>query len=143
MGFPRGVNADTDVSVAASAVDGVVTVAVAGELAVPWAQAAYGRLVAIVDEHLTSVVALDLAGVQFCDAAGLRALLELRGHVLAAGGRLHVIAVSEPMEWLFTVTGTAPLFDGRLVPSRAGPGIAATRLEGVQPNGSGVETPTG
>ena len=70
MGFPRGDNADAGMSVAATAVDGAVTVALVGELAVPWAQAVHGRLVAIVDRHRTPVVALDLAGVDFCDAAG-------------------------------------------------------------------------
>ncbi|WP_405995890.1 ANTAR domain-containing protein [Streptomyces sp. NBC_00986] len=53
---------------------------------------------------------LDLAGVGFCDCAGLNALLSVRRTALANGKTLGVRAASAGVERLFALTDTSSLF---------------------------------
>jgi anti-sigma B factor antagonist len=51
---------------------------------------------------------LDLTGLRFCDAAGLRLFLRLHKHATAAGGSLHLAAPGRPVSRVIT---TARLSD--------------------------------
>ena len=62
---------------------------------------------------------LDLAGVGFCDCAGLNVLLSLRRTALSDGKTLGVRAVSAAVERLFTLTDTSSLFRHAPGPSPA------------------------
>lgn len=53
---------------------------------------------------------LDLAGVGFCDCAGLNVLLSVRAIALADGKTLRVRAAGAGVERLFAITGTSSLF---------------------------------
>jgi hypothetical protein len=66
---------------------------------------------------------LDLAGVQFCDCAGLSLFLRSRRQVISAGGSLHLTAPTAAVRRLIVVTG---LHD--LLPIAAGPAEVITAL---------------
>jgi anti-sigma B factor antagonist len=66
---------------------------------------------------------LDLAGVQFCDCAGLSLFLRLRRRVISGGGSLHLIAPPDSVRRLIVITG---LHD--LLPIAAGPAEVITML---------------
>ena len=46
---------------------------------------------------------LDLAGVRFCDCAGLSLFLRVRKHAAAAGGSLHLAAATKAVSRLITM----------------------------------------
>ncbi|GAA4934417.1 hypothetical protein GCM10025331_19290 [Actinoplanes utahensis] len=87
----------------------VLWAAVSGELARPLDTAAAGQLTMVLDEPV-SVVELDLSGLRFCDAAGLRLLLDLRERAIAAGRGLRLAAVSVAVRTLLSLTETAAEF---------------------------------
>lgn len=62
---------------------------------------------------------LDLAGVGFCDCAGLNVLLSVRRLALADGKTLGVRAVSAGVERLFALTDTSSLFSHAPGPTAA------------------------
>ncbi len=76
---------------------------------------------------------LDLAGVGFCDCAGLNVLLSVRAIALADGKTLRVRAAGAGVERLFALTGTSSLFGHA-------PGPAAT--DGVVAGSSHGHSPT-
>ena len=53
---------------------------------------------------------LNLAGVRFCDCAGLGLFLRLQQRTPAAGGSLHLAALSGSVRRLITVTGLSDVF---------------------------------
>lgn len=55
------------------------------------------------------VIGVDLTAVDFCDCAGLNALLTARGAALSARRDLHVTGVSPQVRRLLQLTGTAAL----------------------------------
>ncbi|MEV6508566.1 ANTAR domain-containing protein [Streptomyces sp. NPDC051642] len=63
---------------------------------------------------------LDLAGVGFCDCAGLNVLLSVRRLALADGKTLGVRAASAAVERLFALTDTSSLFSHARGPKAAG-----------------------
>lgn len=78
-----------------------VVVVVDGELDVGTAPGLRGQLtpLAAAGRHLI----LDLAGVQFCDCAGLSLFLRLQKHAIAAGGSLQLAAPIAPVRRLITL----------------------------------------
>jgi anti-sigma B factor antagonist len=83
--------------------DGVVTIAVAGELdlaTAPLIGATFHRLNSAQPLH----VHLDLSGVNFCDAAGLNAFLAADRLLRATSGRLTLIRPSPQIRRLLTIT---------------------------------------
>jgi anti-sigma B factor antagonist len=68
-------------------------VAVTGEIDISTAPGLGGHLTPLADagRHLI----LDLAGMRFCDCAGLNLFLRLHKHATAAGGSLHLAAPTE------------------------------------------------
>ncbi|MEU4426824.1 GAF and ANTAR domain-containing protein [Actinoplanes sp. NPDC024001] len=101
---------DTAVQVTVGpATEGVVSVSVTGELALPLDAAAARRLAAPLGEA-AAVLQWDLSGLRFCDLAGLRLLLDLRRQIIAGGRQMRVVAASEAVHLLLLFTETAPLF---------------------------------
>jgi anti-sigma B factor antagonist len=83
--------------------DGVITIAVAGELdlaTAPLLGATFHRLNSAQRLH----VHLDLSGVSFCDAAGLNAFLAADRLLRASSGRLTLIRPSPQIRRLLTIT---------------------------------------
>jgi anti-sigma B factor antagonist len=79
----------------------VTVVLVEGELDVGTAPRLAGQLGPLADEggHLI----LDMSGVRFCDCAGLSLFLRLAKHATAAGGSLHLAALTAPVRRLLTL----------------------------------------
>jgi anti-anti-sigma factor len=80
----------------------LTTVVVTGELDVATTRGLEEQLgpLAGTGSHLI----LDLAGVRFCDCAGLNLFLRLQQHARAAGGSLHLVAPTASVRRLITVT---------------------------------------
>jgi anti-anti-sigma factor len=76
----------------------VAIVIIDGELDVGTAPGLSGQLVPLADigRHLI----LDLAGVPFCDCAGLNLFLRLQRRTSAAGGSLHLAGLTAPVRRL-------------------------------------------
>jgi anti-sigma B factor antagonist len=81
--------------------DKVTVVVVEGELDVGTAPGLADQLGPLADEggHLI----LDMSGVRFCDCAGLSLFLRLKRHADAAGGALHLAALTAPVRRLVTL----------------------------------------
>jgi len=67
---------------------------------------------------LVGDVDVDLDGVTFMDAAGLRCLLRLRDHLLANGSAVRVVAASPAVQWLLEITAATAAVQG---PDRSSP----------------------
>jgi anti-anti-sigma factor len=90
-------------------VDGVQLVSVRGELDLASAPALAERLSAAVE---SVPVEVDLAGVGFIDARGLRVLVAAHAQGNGAGGPgLRLVRASEPTRRLFELVGLARLLD--------------------------------
>lgn len=50
-------------------------------------------------------VRLDLSGVEFVDSSGLRVLIDAHRRLVAAGGGLRLVALSEPVRRLLEISG--------------------------------------
>jgi anti-sigma B factor antagonist len=74
-----------------------------GELDVGTAPGLAAELIPLADagRHLV----LDLAGLEFCDCAGLSLFLRLDKHAAAAGGSLYLAALSAQVSRLITMAG--------------------------------------
>jgi len=79
-------------------------------------------LAAEVCDRAAAVVELDLAGVSFCDCAGLNVLLRMREYAAAHGRGLRIRAVSRRVARLMDLTDTSELLRGDLDGRRAGVG---------------------
>jgi anti-sigma B factor antagonist len=66
-------------------------------------------LLALADEGLTHIVA-DFAGVRFCDAAGLGALVAVNNRVTESGGTLRLIGVRPAQRRILQITRLDRLF---------------------------------
>lgn len=97
----------------------LVFIILGGELDVATAPGLARRLAPLAETG--SHLLLDLAGVHFCDCAGLSLFLRLRGQVISAGGSLHLTALTAAVRRLIVVTG---LHD--LLPIAAGPAEVIT-----------------
>ncbi|MBW8486560.1 STAS domain-containing protein [Actinomadura parmotrematis] len=84
--------------------------AVAGEIDLSTADALRDRLIALHDAGHRRLV-VDFAGVAFCDAAGLGALVAARNHVTGRGGDIRLARLRPAQERLVRLTGLHALFD--------------------------------
>ena len=87
----------------APAQDGVITIAVAGELDLATAPL-IGATLRRLDSAQPLHVHLDLTGVSFCDAAGLNAFLAADRLLRATSGRLTLIRPSPQIRRVLTIT---------------------------------------
>jgi anti-sigma B factor antagonist len=85
--------------------DNVAVVVVEGELDVGTGPGLADRLGPLADQgrHLI----LDMSGVRFCDCAGLSLFLRLEKQAAAAGGSLHLAALTAPVSRLITLARLA------------------------------------
>jgi anti-anti-sigma factor len=58
-----------------------------------------------------NVVLIDLQNVTFMDSSGLAALASVRKNVLAAGGKLFLCSISDPVKILLELTSTDQVFE--------------------------------
>jgi anti-sigma B factor antagonist len=89
-----------------------IVVVVDGELDVDTAPGLSAQLMplATAGRHLI----LDLAGLQFCDCAGLSLFLRLQRYAIAAGGSLHLASLTAQLRRLITIarlTDVLPIAD--------------------------------
>ncbi|TDC96516.1 anti-sigma factor antagonist [Actinomadura sp. 7K507] len=88
---------------------GAAVVAVTGELDLRTADALRARLVEVHASGPRRLVA-DFAGVPFCDAAGLGALVAARNQIAASGGEIVLAGVRPAQLRLLRITGLHRLF---------------------------------
>ncbi len=88
---------------------GGAAVEIGGELDVATADAAYGYVREIIDRCGGPVV-VNLAGVRFCDARGLHALVRMSHHANRADCRFRVISPSPRLTQLMQITGLGETF---------------------------------
>jgi anti-anti-sigma factor len=95
-------------------------VVVDGELDVGTAPGLSGQLTPLAEAGRDLI--LDLAGLRFCDCAGLNLFLRAQKHATAAGGSLHLVAVTKQVSRLIAM---ARLSDVLQVTATAADAIAA------------------
>jgi anti-anti-sigma factor len=87
---------------------GVLTLTLTGDLAFTTVGTARTQLAALLDRSSAPEVRVDLSLLGFCDAAGLRLLLEVTSRAAEVGVTVRVVAASAPVDWLLTLTELAP-----------------------------------
>lgn len=97
-----------DVEIVRTSGDAIL-VAVRGELDLQTADRLRARLIGLQSVGYR-VVVIDLAGVPFCDAAGLGALVAAHNRALAAGGEVRLARVRPAQRRLLRVTGLDKVF---------------------------------
>ncbi|MCZ4124603.1 STAS domain-containing protein [Streptomyces sp. H39-S7] len=80
----------------------------AGDLDLHTAPVLYPTVEDVLGSHPT--VIMDLTGITFCDSSGLNALIRLRRRAQEAGGDLILVAPSQQMLRLLSITGAARIF---------------------------------
>jgi len=83
---------------------GRATVTFAGELDTASADQACEYVRGVIDAHGGQVL-LDVAGLSFCDARGLGALVRMSGHAGQAGSSLHLVAPPPRLMKIIRITG--------------------------------------
>lgn len=79
-------------------------VRLSGELDLFTAELLAARLAPLLDADVDRV-AVDMSGVAFCDSSGLNTLLILRRNLKATGRGLKIVAASEQVARLLSLTG--------------------------------------
>ena len=92
-----------------SAADGSVTVNARGELDIATSDQAYAYLRDVMDSH-RGPLTVNLAGLTFCDAAGLGALARLSRHARQAGRELKLAAARPSLLKIMRITGMDQTF---------------------------------
>ncbi|MFI6520801.1 STAS domain-containing protein [Spirillospora sp. NPDC050679] len=95
--------------------------AVTGEIDLRTADVLRARLIELHDAGFRTLV-VDFAGVPFCDATGLGALVAVHNHLSERGGRIRLSRVRPAQLRLLRITGLHRLF-----PIEGGPGGAPGR----------------
>jgi anti-anti-sigma factor len=98
------------------ATDGKATVQVRGELDIATADQAYAYLRDVVDSQQGSVT-MNLAGLTFCDAAGLGVLARVAGHARRSGRSLKLTAARPSLLRIMHITGLDETFPEVRTPS--------------------------
>jgi anti-sigma B factor antagonist len=106
----NGESALPDFEVTTSTENGVVTVAVDGELDIATAPMLDATL-ADVERGTTRTLLLDLDRVRFMDSTGLRSLLSALRRAEADGRRLRLANLPPDVERVLDVTGVRRIFD--------------------------------
>jgi anti-anti-sigma factor len=88
----------------------IVAVAVNGEIDLQTADGLRSRLLELAETGYRTLV-VDFAGVAFCDAAGLGALVAAHNRVAADGGEVRLSRVRPAQRKLLRVTGLHRVFD--------------------------------
>ena len=114
--------------------DGRAVVTVHGELDAATADQAYDYVRQIIDGR-GRYISLDLAGLSFCDARGLRALMRIAAHARAAGRELRLVAPRPSLLKIMRITGVDANFPELQKPT-ARPGMAGTGVSAA-PHRSG------
>jgi anti-anti-sigma factor len=96
--------------------DGKATVQVRGELDIATADQAYAYLRDVVDSQQGSVT-MNLAGLTFCDAAGLGVLARVAGHARRSGRSLKLTAARPSLLRIMHITGLDETFPEVRTPS--------------------------
>ena len=91
---------------------GEVVVDIDGDLDIATSEAAVSYVRDVIDHHRGSVI-VNLAGLEFCDARGLSALLRMANHAEQAGCTFILASPRPPLVKLMRITG----LDRRLLPS--------------------------
>jgi anti-sigma B factor antagonist len=89
--------------------DGNATVRVSGELDIATADQAYAYLRDVVD-HQDGSVTMNLAGLTFCDAAGLGVLARVARHARRTGRSLKLTAARPALLRIMRITGMDEAF---------------------------------
>ena len=89
--------------------DGEATVQVRGELDIATADDAYAYLLDVVDSQDGPVV-MNLAGLTFCDAAGLGVLARVAGHARRTGRSIRLTAARPALLRIMRITGMDEAF---------------------------------
>lgn len=89
--------------------DGRAVVTIRGELDAATADQAYDYTRHIID-RAGGHVRVDLAGLSFCDARGLRALVRIAAHARAAGRPLSLASTRPPILKIMRITGVDAMF---------------------------------
>ena len=89
--------------------DGKATVRVCGELDIATADQAYAYLRDVVDSQ-QGPVTVNLAGLTFCDAAGLGVLARAAGHARQSGRSLKLTAARPSLLRIMRITGMDETF---------------------------------
>ena len=90
-------------------IEGKATVQVRGELDIATADQAYAYLRDVVDSQ-QGPVTMDLAGLTFCDAAGLGVLARVAGHAKRSGRSLKLTAARPSLLRIMRITGLDETF---------------------------------
>jgi anti-sigma B factor antagonist len=91
---------------------GEVIVNIDGDLDIATTETAVSYVRDVIDHHRGPVI-VNLAGLEFCDARGLSALLRMANHADQAGCSFMLASPSPPLVKLMRITG----LDRRLLPS--------------------------
>lgn len=89
--------------------EGKATVQVRGELDIATADQAYAYLRDVVDTQ-RGPVTMNLAGLTFCDAAGLGVLARVAGHARRSGRSLKLTAARPSLLRIMRITGLDEIF---------------------------------
>ena len=89
--------------------DGKATVQLRGELDIATADQAFAYLCDVVDSQ-QGTVTVDLAGLTFCDAAGLGVLARVAGHARRSGHSVELAAASPSLLRIMHITGMEETF---------------------------------
>jgi anti-sigma B factor antagonist len=89
--------------------DGRAVAEIRGELDAATAEQAYDYVRQIID-RASGDVRVDLAGLSFCDARGLRALVRIATHARAAGRALTLESTRPPILKIMRITGVDAMF---------------------------------
>jgi anti-anti-sigma factor len=98
--------------------DGKATVRVTGELDIATADQAYAYLRDVVDSQ-TGPVTMNLAGLTFCDAAGLGVLARVAGYAKRSGRSLKLTAARPSLLRIMRITGMDEAFPELRTPTLA------------------------
>lgn len=124
---------------------GAVTIELSGEIDILAEQQLGPRLEALAGRHRADLV-IDLRGVTFLDASGLRLLLRARNRVARGGGRLRVVRGGPRVSKVIRIVRLEPAFHWLDAPpgsSAAPPGSSAAppgRTAGRGPTGATAAT---
>jgi len=102
--------------------DGQAVAVISGELDAATADRAQEYVRQVINRS-RGPVRIDLAGVSFCDARGLRALVGVAAHARAMGRRLSLVAPRPAIVKIMRITGVDANF-----PELAQPSFPSTRL---------------
>ena len=100
----------SDLSLQLETRNGVVRIAVGGELDMASAPALAGSLEGA-ESGGTHAIILDLRDTTFIDSSGLRAILKASQHAKSNGHQLAIVGVNPSARQLFELTGTEDLID--------------------------------